>query len=169
MKTLVIHPKDVTTDFLSEIYLDKDRTVINENVSKKHLKKSIKEHDRIVMLGHGTPHGLLGFKHFVIDSTYVQLLRDKICVCVWCNADVFVKKYGLNGLYTGMIISEVDEAHYNGIDTTHEFIDDSNKLFAKSIKESIDGDEILTNITNTYIGEGNPIIEFNQQRIYYKN
>lgn len=27
--TLVIHPKDQTTDFLSEIYLDKNWTVIN--------------------------------------------------------------------------------------------------------------------------------------------
>lgn len=34
MKTLVIHPKDSTTDFLSEIYSDKDWTVINTNTSK---------------------------------------------------------------------------------------------------------------------------------------
>lgn len=38
MKTLAIHPKDITTDFLSEIYSDKDWTVITENISKKKLK-----------------------------------------------------------------------------------------------------------------------------------
>lgn len=59
MKTLVIHPKDITTDFLSDIYSDKDWTVININVSKSFLKKQIKEHDRIVMLGHGTGEGLV--------------------------------------------------------------------------------------------------------------
>jgi hypothetical protein len=51
MKTLVIHPKDSTTDFLSVIYSDKDWTIINTNISKKVLKEQIKTHDRIVMLG----------------------------------------------------------------------------------------------------------------------
>lgn len=59
MKTLVIHPKDQTTDFLSVIYDDKDWTIINTNVSKSYLKTQIKSHDRIVMLGHGTDKGLL--------------------------------------------------------------------------------------------------------------
>ena len=60
MKTLVIHPKDSTTDFLSDIYIDKEWTLITKNVSKKILKESIKEHDRIIMLGHGTEKGLIG-------------------------------------------------------------------------------------------------------------
>lgn len=43
MKTLVIHPKDSTTDFLCEIYKDKkDWTIINSNVAKKLLKEQIK-------------------------------------------------------------------------------------------------------------------------------
>ncbi len=75
MKTLVIHPKDSTTDFLSEIYSDKNWTVVNTNVSKKFLKEQIKSHDRIVMLGHGTESGLIGFDKFIIDSTWVYLLR----------------------------------------------------------------------------------------------
>ena len=44
MKTLIIHPKDSTTDFLSEIYSHKDWTVINTNTSKKVLKEQIKTH-----------------------------------------------------------------------------------------------------------------------------
>lgn len=83
--TLVIHPKDQTTDFLSEIYLDKNWTVINTNTSKKFLKEQILTHDRIVMLGHGTEKGLLGYDRYIIDSTLVYLLREKECVCIWCN------------------------------------------------------------------------------------
>ena len=78
MKTLVIHPQDSTTDMLSVIYDNKDWTVITTNVSKSHLKMQIKNHDRIVMLGHGTELGLIGFNHYVIDSKFVYLLRDKI-------------------------------------------------------------------------------------------
>ena len=110
MKTLVIHPKDTTTDFLSLIYEDKDWTVITDNISKSALKRQIKAHDRIVMLGHGMETGLIGFNRLVIDSNLVYLLREKHCVCIWCNADKFVLKYGLKGFYTGMIISEVQEA-----------------------------------------------------------
>jgi hypothetical protein len=49
MKTLVIHPKDQTTDFLSIIYQDKDWTLITDNPSKKYLKEQIKSHDRIIV------------------------------------------------------------------------------------------------------------------------
>ena len=74
MKTLVIHPSDVTTDFLKVIYSDLDCTIINTNISHSKLKQLIKENDKIVMLGHGTEEGLLGFKRFVINSQLVYLL-----------------------------------------------------------------------------------------------
>ncbi|MFW6243268.1 MAG: hypothetical protein ACOC2W_03825, partial [bacterium] len=143
MKTLVIHPKDSTTDFLCEIYKDKDWTVINTNTSKKFLKDQIKTHDRIVMLGHGTENGLLGFNKYVIDSTWVCLLRDKNCICIWCNADEFVKKYKLKGFYTGMIISEYEEAIMCCVPTNLQWIAESNTNFALAIKNSIDDDNML--------------------------
>jgi hypothetical protein len=42
MNTLVIHPQDQTTDFLSVIYKDTNWNVINNNSSKKYLKEQIK-------------------------------------------------------------------------------------------------------------------------------
>ena len=167
MKTLVIHPKDSTTDFLSEIYSGKDWTVINTNTSKKALKEQIKTHDRIVMLGHGTEKGLLGFNKFVIDSTWVYLLREKICVCIWCNADVFVKKYGLKGFYTGMIISEYEEAIMYCLPTNSHWIAESNTDFALAIKNSIDEENMLEKAKMLY--EGNSaVVEFNRSNLYYE-
>lgn len=49
MKTLVIHPKDTTTDFLCEIYKEQNWKVINYEISRVQLKKEIKQHDRITM------------------------------------------------------------------------------------------------------------------------
>ena len=165
MKTLVIHPKDSTTDFLSEIYREKDWTIINTNISKKVLKEQIKTHDRIVMLGHGTEKGLLGFNKFVIDSTWVYLLREKMCVCIWCNADVFVKKYGLKGFYTGMIISEYEEAIMYCVPTNS--ITESNTDFALAIKNSIDEENMLEKAKLFY--EGNSaVVEFNRNNLYYE-
>lgn len=169
MKTLVIHPKDITTDFLSDIYSDKDWTVININVSKSFLKKQIKEHDRIVMLGHGTGDGLIGFKRLIIDSNYVYLLRDKITVCIWCNADNFVKKYDLKGFYTGMIISEMDEANlYSLYETSQANITASNILFATAIKNAIDSDDMLSVVQQKYKKDDNNIVNFNKERIWQR-
>ena len=66
MKTLVIHPKDRTTEVLSKIYENhkEDWTIVTDyNISESKLKKLIKKHDRIIMLGHGTPMGLLNPKY----------------------------------------------------------------------------------------------------------
>lgn len=166
MKTLVIHPEDSSTRFLSDIYSDKDWTILTKNVSKRKLKEQIESHDRIVMLGHGTENGLFGFGKYVIDPTFVYLLREKVCVCIWCNADVFVKKYKLHGFYTGMIISDYEEAVMYCISTNSYWINESNIEFANAIKNSIDLPNMLEMATSLY--EGNTaVIEFNRNNLYY--
>lgn len=166
MKTLVIHPKDITTDFLSDIYKDKDWTVITTNPSKSFLKKEIKSHDRIIMLGHGTEMGLLGFDRFIIDSSLVYLLRDKYCVCIWCDADMFVTKYKLTGFYTGMFISEIEESYLFSVRTSYDDLQDSNKLFAESVSKYIDSDDILEGVKKTYIGDSH-VVKYNSDRLYH--
>jgi len=91
MKTLVIHPKDYTTDFLSVIYDNKNWYVITTNVSKSHLKNQIKSHDRIILLGHGTELGLIGFEHFIIDSTYVYYYVKNIVYVYGVTLMYFLK------------------------------------------------------------------------------
>lgn len=174
MKTLVIHPTDATTDMLSVIYDKKDWTIIRETPSKSSLKELIRDHDRIIMLGHGSPQGLIDTpskKRFAVDSTLVYLLRDKKqCVYVWCNADLFVKKYDLKDcFYTGMIISEVGEAEYFALSNyTINDIDESNTLFSNLIAESIElpPDVLCENVRSNYITEKNNIILFNKNNIY---
>lgn len=163
---------DYTTQFLSDIYSDKNWTVITTNVSKSFLKTQIKSHDRIVMLGHGTEYGLLRvinnkFAGYIIDSNLVYLLRDKQCICIWCNADIFVKKYKLNGFYTGMIISDIDESFYFNIQSSYDDIEKSNILFATSIKESINDDNMLDIAKSIYNSDNNNIILFNKNNLYH--
>ncbi|MCK9445607.1 hypothetical protein M0Q50_01795 [bacterium] len=165
MKTLVIHPFDITTGFLEDIYIDKDWTVVDWNPSKCGLKNLIKEHDRIIMLGHGTEDGLLGYNRFVINSELVYLLREKLCVCIWCNADKFVEKYSLKGFYTGMIISEYEEAIMFCVNATNTEIYNSNVLFAKAIKDSIDDDNMLSKSKLIYDGN-TEIINFNKNNLF---
>jgi hypothetical protein len=166
MKTLVIHPEDKTTDFLKVIYTGKEWSIIDYRADRKEITKAILEHDRIVMLGHGSAQGLFGYNDMVIDSSLVYLLKGKQCVCIWCNADKFVDKYKLQGFYTGMIISEWQEAIDYAILPQGEDIDESNALFASTIASAIDSPTLLTEVKEIYKSETNPVILFNQENIY---
>lgn len=166
MKTLVIHPDDRTTDFLKQIYEGRDWTVITrhkEQLNRKEFIKTLQEHDRIIMMGHGYPGGL--FMTY-INSELVHILREKECVCIWCNADQFVNRYGLKGFYTGMFISEVSEANWFHIDTDQDKVDYSNELFTKLVTENIDNSDIHSVLKESYVGDDD-VIRFNNDRLYY--
>lgn len=165
MKTLVIHPDDLSTAFLSQVYEGKDWTIINHNPSKRYLKEQIKAHDRIIMLGHGTKFGLHGFRRTVIDSTHVYLLREKEIIAIWCDADQFVEKYDLKGFYTGMIISEYEEAIICSVKATDKDINLSNILFTEAVTKTIDSKDMLGDMIKEYVGD-TPTINFNKVRLY---
>lgn len=174
MKTLIIHPEDKSTDFLSVIYQNMtDCIIVNYCISNIKLRKLIKDNDRIIMLGHGGEDGLYDFKNnrMIINSSYVQLLREKICICIWCNANYFVEKYKLNSpLYSGMIVSDLNEALLfcvSSIDfnDTIKNIDHSNEMFAKAIQLGLN-DNNLSIITKHYNSDSNPVIIFNKENIF---
>lgn len=171
MKTLVIHPKDFTTDFLSIIYADKNFTVITDNHSNSKLRKLIKSHERIIMLGHGTEYGLIGHKRLMVDSRLVNLLRDKPNnIYIWCHADQFVRKYGLKGFATGMIISEIEEAILYCVNfRTSTEITFSNDIFALAVKNAVDLPvaDMVPQIKKDYFSQDNNVMMFNQENLFY--
>ncbi len=60
MKTLIIHHKDSTTTFISQIFDPLiNKTVIRDGISKSELRKLIESRDKVLMSGHGSPYGLL--------------------------------------------------------------------------------------------------------------
>jgi hypothetical protein len=170
MKTLVIHPADRSTDFLKLIYEGKGYTVITDHDacrSRKVITALIKKHDRIMMMGHGYPGGLF---YTCINSNLVYLLRQKECVCIWCNADKFVLRYGLTGFFTGMFISEVGEAYANGITAIQDEVTYSNVLFAMELNKVIDEENVHSLIKESYKGVfENDVIRFNNARLYYRD
>jgi len=181
MKTLIIHPDDRSTDFLRPIYSGlEDATVLTKAVSRRRLEKEIRSHDQILMLGHGTPYGLMNVSRigeglYAVGEKQVPLLRDKHCIFIWCNADQFVERHQLKGLYTGMFISEVKEASYCGVPADQETVDASNSRFADLLGGVILGDSpdykmIFEHVKNSYgeLAEVNKIADYNNQRWYFK-
>jgi hypothetical protein len=182
MKTLVIHPKDSSTDFLIPIYMNlksfpdfEDVTIIRGG-SKDEVDEQIKQHDRIIMMGHGSPQGLFavgqfGMQGMIIGHSTVPLLENKECIFIWCNADKFVERYNLKGLYSGMFISEVSEAHYCGLPgTPQDVVTESNDYFAKELGKVAEKslDEMYQYIKYIYsiLAESNAVAEYNYDRLY---
>jgi hypothetical protein len=176
-RTLVIHPKDRSTDFLKPIYENiADKTVVMGGVSISELHKLIDEHERIIMMGHGCPDGLFSLGLFpnsyglAISSDTVFLLENKECIFIWCNADQFVKRHGLKGFYSGMFISEVGESYYCGIPTNQSVVTESNDTFANILKEEINQplNVIHERVTLLYneLAHTNPVAKYNNERIY---
>ena len=102
----------------------------------------------------------------------VDILREKKnCFYIWCNADQFVEKYKLAGFYTGMFISEVGEAAYNGITVDQKLVTESNRMFGKHAGQLILGTNSITEfhkaIRNVYKDPIDPVITFNNERFYY--
>lgn len=179
MKTLIVHPEDETTKFLTGIYATlKNKTVITGGITQFELQKHIVTHDRVIMLGHGSPMGLLSVNQFpdcdsyIIDDSMVELLRKKAeNIFVWCNADEFVHQNSLHGFYTGMFISEVSEAwYYDFWDVELERIEESNDRFSSAVSNHINDrlDVLYKKVIAEYgyHAKRNPIARFNLKRLY---
>jgi hypothetical protein len=181
MNTLVIHPEDPTTEFLTKIYKNLDNTnVIRRGVSKNNVGELIQTHDRCFFMGHGTPNGLMSvgmFKDswgFIIDTNMVSsLIHQKDNMYIWCHAKSFVERYNLHGLYTDMFISEVGEAHYYGFsNVTQDEITESNKVFGELVGGNINktNEEIYHIVKTEYsrFGNTNRIGKYNSKRIFIR-
>ncbi len=179
MKTLIIHPKDNSTSFLDIVYTPiEDKTVVTGGITRKELRDLIESHDRVMMMGHGSPGGLFSvgqFKDtrgFIIDDSMVNHLKNKENnVFIWCNADKFVEYHKLKGFYSGMFISETGEASYCGLPgTPQDVVDESNYGFCNIISKYINQntDIIYENVKKEYglIAEENSVAFYNNLRLY---
>lgn len=143
----VIHANDPTTKVLSQLY--EQRKDITERITEMStngaLQRAIREDDVIMMLGHGNEYGLFSkpdkngdYRRFLITGRHVQFLRDKTCIGIWCYANKFAEKYKLHGLFSGMIISELQEAIDLGVPATKDEIDREMEKFTIRLKDCIE-------------------------------
>ena len=123
---LVIHiiSTEDTNDF-SGIYRGLNATVLINPSARIAKEAIIDENEIIVLIGHGTENGLLNSKlnGYIIDSQWVNLLRNKIVIGIWCYAGNFADRYGLTGFFTSNFISNVNELQDVGFNNfTHSDI-----------------------------------------------
>lgn len=178
MRTLVIHPKDRSTNFLKGIYENiPNKVVITNGVSRKELKEIIPQFDRVIMCGHGSPYGLMGVGQFkdrgnIIDETLVYLLQNmEQNIYIWCHANMFVERFKLKGFYSGMFVSEVSEGHYCGVQGVNKkMVESSNYRFVKHLSSVVEKDKltIFKQVKKKYgiTSRTNPVSFYNHQRLF---
>ena len=175
MRTLVIHPHDISTHFLKPIYEDiPNKTVITGGLSIAEVENLIPMYDRIIMLGHGSPNGLFGInfnRTYIIGENIVYLLQNKECIFIWCHADQFVKKHNLKGFHSGMFVSEVGEAIVYKLKGDRQLINESNNAFAEILGNVSDRplNELYEYVKAEYswYAETNEIAKYNNERLEY--
>lgn len=167
-KTLVLHPQDETTDFLTHIYSNHKYPIVRnfEKITKVKLQNLISGFDRIIMLGHGSPLGLLSGDTFVIDTSFGNILAQKHCVCIWCHAHEFVKSFKIKGFHTGMFISEMSEANLESVSATEEQIQESNSAFAKIVGNYLNHPQLFQMVYMHY-NLNSPVAIYNRERLCY--
>lgn len=146
-KVLVIHPEDPSTEFLTSIYENiPNKTVITKGLYPHEITHAIIDHDQVIMLGHGTPRGLMSIGQFpetggyVINESHSRFLSQKEDnIYIWCYASDYVKTHNLKGFASGMFISEAMEAYACGLSSyTHQEVKDQNNFFSELVGKVID-------------------------------
>lgn len=184
---IVIHPNDNSTRFLKRLYSGYgEQTLLTEENNNKVIKEALmNENDSriLMMLGHGCPQGLFAprkdknyqngidqFGRLIINASHVQMLRKKLCIGIWCYAVDFARKYNLHGLFSGMIISELEEAQDCGMyEFTKEEIQMYNQDFAEALYDCINKyplNEVPQAMEN-YVSNPNRLELFNYSNLYY--
>ena len=126
------------TSRLKKIYEGLENVTLLYNPSKEEVIETLlRDDDPLVMcLGHGTTSGLFGtsWMNYVVDRSMVNLLKNRQMIGIWCFASSFAERYGLQGYFTSMFISNWDEARSLGFpDNTNEDILNEVDLFCEKI------------------------------------
>lgn len=175
---IIIHATDPTTQVLSLLYQQREdvKLCITERNTTSDVQRAIRADDVIMMLGHGNEYGLFSkpdkkgeYKRFLITDRHVQFLRDKTCIGIWCYANKFAEKYGLHGLFSGMIISELQEAIDLGIRATKDEIDTEMEKFTIRLKGCMEtyGVEQTPIRMKELDDVQSPLTTFNYGNLYY--
>ena len=146
---LIIHPSDPTTDFLRTIYEGReDVRLLTGGESRKELGSilfHLRPGERVMLLGHGSPEGLFrlekdGEYRLYVGHSMAYALRKHPVIGIWCHAGLFARKEHLHGLFSGMIVSEMNEAQDYDIACSQEDLDRENANLAERLRALFDQD-----------------------------
>lgn len=182
--TLIIHPKDSSTDFLQPIYANiPNKKVITGGLTYEQVKAEVQNHDEVIMCGHGYVGGLFAISNFpglyhtsyIVDHSMASILKTKKkIVTIWCYAQSYIQTNNLhNSFHSGMFISELAEVWCSGHkNITQSMIDDSNSCFSEELGSliALDPQQIYASMQHgryAKLAQSNLIAAYNFERLHY--
>ena len=134
------------------------------------------EEDTLILIGHGTTHGLLhpDFRgEYLVHDENVNLIKAKRVFCSWCYASTFCERNKLKSFSTSMFISNVGEACDNCIyGYTQEQINAVGARFDSDMSYLIQNN-VPMNEWQMFIGArmdvDDAVDTFNRQGVFYLN
>lgn len=182
---LVIHPKNEKTYLFEILYKGEDAKFLPQNQSEYELERAFyhcPSNERIMLLGNGSKRGLYsreddtvdGFDRIIVGHSQAYYLRrhGNNLIGLWSHADLFARKEGLHGLFTGMIISDRHDAESYGVITLQCYIDETNAIMFRKLRKLLDDGCPLCDIPRVMKElrdrkDYNPIAKFNYENFYY--
>ena len=180
---LVIHPKDKTTAMLSALYDGLEAQVVIDYRTTKEMGRllhHVSTQDCIMLLGHGSDKGLFfreddsknEFDKIIVGHSHRYHLHNhgSNIVAVWCNADQFARAEGLHGLFSGMIVSELNEALLYQVETAQEELDRENVKLVRRLRALLDAGIPLSEIPKRMLAMDDvlsPLTTFNYKNFFY--
>ncbi|MDD6125773.1 MAG: hypothetical protein PUB56_05940 [Paraprevotella sp.] len=168
---------------LSALYEGREAQVVTDYRTTKEMGRllhHVSTQERIMLLGHGSDKGLFfraddskeEFDKVIVGHPHTYHLRKHggNIVAVWCNADQFALAEGLHGLFTGMIVSELNEALLYQVETTQEELDRENVKLAMRLRSLLDARIPLSEIPKRMLEMDDvhsPLTTFNYKNFYY--
>ena len=142
---IVIHVDTMEdTAHLKKAYEGIENVTLLYNPTKEDVVELLKRDDDplVMCLGHGTTSGLFGtsWLNYVVDRSMIDLLKGRKMIGIWCFASSFAERYCLQGYFTSMFVSNINEAEGFGFpDNTSEDILNEVNLFCEIINNYLKG------------------------------
>ena len=116
---IVIHVDTMEdTTHLKKAYEGIENVTLLYNPTMEEVVAQLKRDDDplVMCLGHGSSSGLFNMDWFgyVVDHSMIDLLKGRKMIGIWCFASSFAERYGLQGYFTSMFVSNWDEAYSFG-------------------------------------------------------
>jgi hypothetical protein len=175
---LVIHPEDTSTRFLHALYGGMEGVDLHTGEESRNRLSSLLYHlqpgEPVMLLGHGSPDGLFRKEgeeyQCYVGRSMRFLLRGHPLIGIWCHANLFAQRNSLHGLFSGMVVSEMDEARDYGIMTTEAELEVENRRFAATLRGLLDTnapERLVPRLMKEKAGKGPAVRVFNFNSMYY--
>lgn len=174
---IVVHPTDPSTAMLGAIYegLD-DVKLFDSYLQREEIIAAIAaapKDEPILLLGHGSPYGLFDMRYgYIVRDSDARILEGRPnLVCIWCYASSYAYRHGLKGFFSGMFISEPEEAYVNGVEASDAEIEFCATDFAQRFGDMLRAGKTLKEAATELMDPrhiDSDLTEFNFSRLEYR-